>query len=97
MIEKNVKVGNVTCDTADFGFGRIAMQPAFLEEEKKPVLLMKSNFEGRSVGDESDEYHGRNSDEFNPQWVFIFHNEEGLQALIDSIEDCRQYFKNDNT
>lgn len=95
MIDKKVKIGNVICDTVNFGFGSVQMQPAYLEKEGKPVLLMKSNGEGHIVGEENDEYHGKNSDDFKPELVFIFHNEEGLQALIDTIEDCRDHFKKD--
>lgn len=93
MIRKNVKVGTVTCDVIDFGFGSVSMQPAFLDDEKRPTLLLKTNTVPREVGEENDEYHGKNSDDYKPEIAMVFANEKSLDALILSLEDCRKHFK----
>ena len=93
MIRKNVLVGKVKCDVVDFGFGSVSMQPAFLDDEKKPTLLMKTNDTEKEVGEESSEWHGKNSDDYKPEIALVFANEKSLDALIQTLEDCRSHFQ----
>lgn len=93
MIHKNVKISKVKCDTVEFGHGSVQMQPAILEG--KPVLMFRSNLEGHEVGEENGDFIGKTSDEFKPEIVFVFNNQAGMNALIQSIEDCRKHFESD--
>jgi hypothetical protein len=93
MIRKNVKVGNVKCDVIDFGFGSVSMQPGYFEDEKSPTLMLKTNTEPREIGEQNSEWIGKNSDDYQPEIAMIFKNEESLNALIESLEDCRDHFK----
>lgn len=93
MIHKNKKVGKHKCFFVEFGNGSVSMQPAFFEKEKHPALMMKSDDRGYKVGDKNDEWIGKNSDSYKPEIVMVFKNEESLNALISSLEDCRKDFE----
>lgn len=93
MIHKNKQVGKQKCDLVEFGDGSVSMQPAFFEKEKHPALMLKSDDRGHKVGDTNDEWVGKNSNSYNPEIVMVFKNEESLDALISSLEDCRKDFK----
>lgn len=94
MIIKEGKVGNSDSIIVTFGKGSISMIPSIKDDGKTPVLLLRNDSSGRKVGDIQKSNY-KDSNEFMPELSIIFENEQGMDAFIASIEDCREYFNNE--
>lgn len=92
MIHKQQKIGSITCDIVQLGKGSVSLQPAFLDKEQFPVLMMKSSDKGYEVGHQNQEYKGKSSEEFKPEITMVFENSKCIDVLIASLEDCKKYY-----
>lgn len=75
-----------------FGDGKLRLASGYSdrgEEGKFAVLAISEHEDVKPIGTVSK---GCKRDDFEPPILFAFKNEAGLQALIDTLEECRKVF-----
>ena len=93
MIYKNAKVGSVTGVTVcEMGFGGVTMVPSNPQPNTPVSLLIKSQNPPTPIGVKMT-CEEKTSDEYKPELVLMFHNEESIDAVISSLQDCKEVLR----
>lgn len=77
---------------ATFGTGDIRMTPArWVDENHESLLLFYNDSKPRKIGEVSDEWSGKSSDELEkPELVLQFNKPESITALIHSLVELQK-------
>lgn len=76
---------------AEFGHGDITFAKATYPDDQHATHLLFMNHEKRKIGEVSNEWEGKTSDEVpRPDVVFVFKNPESITALIHSLAELQK-------
>jgi hypothetical protein len=88
MVHKNVKISDVEGITLiESGLGTLQVTTGITTEGIHSLVIRGNEY--IPVGQESKNEEGTTTDDFKPDVMFLFHNEEGLDVILEYLLEIK--------